>query len=82
MLHVVTKNAKYMIIQKNNTLTMRELHKSSMCYFHHCSYIGLLCISRICMNAIILHNDNARIVALIIILIIYLCSFEIDVATP
>ena len=23
---------------------MRKLHKSSMCYFHHCSYIGLLCI--------------------------------------
>ena len=33
--------------------------------FHHCSYIGLLCISQICMNAIILHNDNARIVTLI-----------------
>ena len=61
---------------------MRKLYKSSMCYFHHCSYIGLLCISQICMNAIILHNDNARIVALINILIIYLCSFEIDVATP
>ena len=39
MLHVVTGNAKKMII-KNNTLTMRKLHKSSMCYFHHCSYIG------------------------------------------
>ena len=40
---------------------MRKLHKSSMCYFHHCSYRGLLCISQICMNAIILHNGNARI---------------------
>ena len=59
---------------------MRKLHKNSMCYFHHCSYIGLLCISQICMNAIILHNDNARIVTLINILIIYLCSFGIDVA--
>ena len=61
---------------------MRKLHKSSMCYFYHCSYIGLFCISEICMNAIILQNDNARIVALINILIIYLCSFEIDVETP
>ena len=59
---------------------MRKLHKNSMCCFHHCSYIGLLCISQICMNAIILHNDNARIVTLINILIIYLCSFGIDVA--
>ena len=42
---------------------MRKFHKSSMCYFHHCSYIGFLCISQICMNAIILHNDNARIVS-------------------
>ena len=67
---------------KNNTLTMRKLHKSSMCYFHHCSCICLLCISQICMNAIILHNDNARIVTLINILIIYVCSFGIDVATP
>ena len=32
-----------------------------MCYFHHCSYIVLLCISQICMSAIILHNDNQYI---------------------
>ena len=61
---------------------MRKLHKNSMCYFHPCSYTGLMCIYLICMNAIILHNDNARIVTLINILIIYLCSFGIDVATP
>ena len=67
---------------KNKTLTMRKFHKNSMWYFHHCSYIGLLCISQICMNAVILHNDNARIVILINILIIYFCSFGIDVATP
>ena len=48
--------------------------------FH--SYIGLLCISQPCMNAIILHNDNARIVTLINILIIFVVSFGIDVATP
>ena len=58
---------------------MRKLHKSSMFYFRHCSYIGLLCISQICMTAIILPNDNARIVTLINIFIIYvqlrnLCS--------
>ena len=56
---------------KYKTLTMRKLHKSSMCCFHHCSYIGLLCMSQICMTAIILHNDDARIVTLINILIIY-----------
>ena len=61
---------------------MRKLPKSSICYFHHCSYRGLLCISQICMNAIILHDDNGSIVTLINILIIYLCSFGIDVATP
>ena len=61
---------------------MRKFHKSSMCYFHYCSYIGLQCISQICMNAIILHNDNERIVTLINTLIIYVCSFGIDVATP
>ena len=61
---------------------MRKFHKSSMCYFHHCSYIGSLSISQIRMNAIILHNDNARIVTLINMLIINLCSFGIDVVTP
>ena len=34
------------------------------------------------MNAIILHNDNARIITLINILITSLCRFGIDVATP
>ena len=81
MLHVVTGNAKIWLI-KNKTLTMRKLHKKNICYFHHCSYIGLLCIFQIYMNAIIFHYDNARIVTLINILIIYLCSFGIDVATP
>ena len=33
-------------------------------------------------QCLILHNDNARIVTIINILIIYLCSFGIDVATP
>ena len=55
---------------------MKKLHKHSICYFHHCSYIGLLCISQICMNAIILHNDNARIVSLINILIIIIVQLQ------
>ena len=39
---------------------MRKLHKSSMRYFHRCSYIGLLYISQICMSAIISHNDKMK----------------------
>ena len=61
---------------------MGRLYKHIMCYYHHCSYIGLMCISQNCMNAIILHNDNARIITLINILITYFCRFGIDVATP
>ena len=73
-------NSKNIIIQ-NNTLIMGKLYKNSMCYFHHCNYIGLMCISQNCINAIILHSDNARIINLINILITSLCSFGIDVAT-
>ena len=57
---------------------MGKLYKNVMFYFHYCSYIGLMYIPQNCLNAILLHNDNPRIVTLINILITSLCSFGID----
>ena len=68
MLHVVTGMPKK-LLPKNNTLLLDKLYTNVMWYFHHCSYIGLMCISQNDMNAIILHNNNARLVTLVNILI-------------
>ena len=73
ILHVVlvtgkAKHNDYLKPHINYGEIVRKYHVLLSCY------IGLMCICQNCMNAIILHNDNAIIIILINILITG-CSF-------